>query len=532
MNFIAQNIPYKSTGFFSKLVVDYISQDEKLQPFYSFAPAIDGLKKAIEQRKNFAGNRQALVNTLQKLYTTIATSELVKTNINNLLLDNTFTITTAHQPNIFTGQLYFIYKILHAIKLAEECKRQMPENNFVPVYFMGSEDADLEELGHVYINGNKHEWKTNQTGAVGRMKVDKALMKMLDTIAGEIIVQPYGSEIIEVMKTCYTEGTTVEQATFKLVNHLFEHYGLVVLLPDDVDYKKIFLPVVEKELKEQFSYPLVEATVSSFPKEYKVQAGGRELNLFYLKDNIRERIVKAQSKFSIQNSTLEFNEKGIYNELNSNPERFSPNVILRPVFQETILPNIAFIGGGGELAYWLELKKVFEAVNVPYPVLVLRNSFLVVEKKYTGKRNALNLTVTEYFKNEQNLLKEITKNESALQLSLDNEKKLLMDIYEKIKSISGTIDITLSKHTEALQVKALQKIAILEKKMLKAETKKFEVKQRQLHYLISALFPNNNLQERIENVMPFYAKWGKGFIKLLLENSLVLQQQFVILEEQ
>jgi len=331
-------------------------------------------------------------------YKTVLASKKVKTNIDPLLYEDTFTITTAHQPNIFTGHLYFIYKILHAVKLAEFLKTQIPGSNFVPVFYMGSEDADLEELGHVYINGIKHEWKTNQTGAVGRMKVDKDLVKMLDAIAGEITVHPFGDEIINQMKACYVEGTTIEQATFKLVNALFGEYGLIVLLPDNAAFKKPFIPVVEKELKEQFSNKIVEETAAKFPKEYKVQASGRELNLFYLKDDMRDRIEKKGGKFTTHDSQLTFDDSQIKKELETHPERFSPNVILRPVYQEMILPNIAFIGGGGEIAYWLELKKVFKAVNVPFPVLVLRNSFMVVEKSYSAKVKSLGFAVNDLFK--------------------------------------------------------------------------------------------------------------------------------------
>ena len=468
---------------------------------------------------------------MQKHYANQNTSVQQEHNIKLLANTNTFTVTTAHQPNIFTGHLYFIYKILHTIKLCETLKADMPENDFVPVFYMGSEDADLEELGHVYINGVKHEWNTKQTGAVGRMKVDKALIKILTNIEGEITVHPFGAEIIALMKTCYTEGTTIEQATFKLVNELFGQYGLLILLPDDADYKRAFIPVVEKELTETFSHSIVEATAADLSKSYKVQASGRELNMFYLKDDKRERIEKQDSPqgsakfYKIQDSELEFDEAGIIEELKEYPERFSANVILRPVFQEMILPNIAFIGGGGEIAYWLELKNVFAAVGVPFPVLILRNSFLLVEKKYAEKLVALGFTINDLFKTEQDLLTELVKRESSVQLNLNKERETMHTFYAQLSNTAGAVDSTLQAHTEALEKLALRKIDALEKKMLRAEKKKFEAQQRQLHK------PHSNLQERIENFMPFYAKWGSGFISFLFENSLSLQQQFVVLEE-
>ncbi len=531
MNPTSTAIAYGETGFYSRMILDYLQGSEALKPFYTHPVSVEGIKAAIEERRLYPTDRKLLVNTLLKHYAAQSLTNQQQHNIRLLSNNNCFTVTTAHQPNIFTGPLYFIYKILHAIKLCEKLKAMMPENDFVPVYYMGSEDADLEELGHIYINGTKHEWKTNQTGAVGRMKVDKTLVQMLDAVAGEITVHPFGKEIIDQMKACYAEGTTIEQATFKLVNALFGEYGLIVLLPDDADYKRAFIPFVKKELEEQFSHPIVEATAVKFPKQYKVQAGGRQLNMFYLKDDRRDRIEKSADHFNIVDTEISFTQPDILNELETYPERFSPNVILRPVFQEMILPNIAFIGGGGEIAYWLELKDVFAAVQVPFPVLVLRNSFLLIEKKHAEKAKALGFSFNDLFKSENELLNILVKRDSEVQLSLQKEKQDIQAFYEGLRKTAGAVDTTLQPHTEALEKQALRKIEALEKKMLRAEKKKFEAQQRQLHKLQSQLFPHNNLQERIENFMPFYAKGSKGFIKTIYDNSLALEQEFVVLEE-
>ena len=528
MNITAQFISYGNTGAFSTLVTDYISGNEMLQPFYEHPVSLQGIKAAIDQRKKYPTNRKLLVDALTEQYATVSTSDKVKANIEKLLSDNTFTITTAHQPNILTGPLYFIYKILHAVKLAETLAQQIEGTEFVPVYYMGSEDADLDELGHIYINGEKLEWQTKQTGAVGRMKVDKALVKLIDAIAGQVTIYPFGNDIINMMKACYTEGATIEQATFKLVNELFADYGLVVLLPDSSKLKSAFIPVIEKELTTQFSHTIVAETAAAFPAAYKVQASGREINMFYLQDDKRERIEIQNSTFKINNTEIAFADEEIKQELYQHPERFSPNVILRPVFQETILPNIAFIGGGGELAYWMELKNVFKAVNVPYPVLVLRNSFLWVEKEQAALTQRLGFELTDLFDKELDLINQLVKRDSEVQLNLDKEKETLHELYSQLKKLSGAVDPSLANHTEALQVQATKKINVLEKKMLRAEKKKFEAQQRQLHKLKAALFPTDNLQERIENMMPFYAKFGKKFIATIYKNSLHLQQEFVL----
>lgn len=344
-------------------------------------------------------------------------------------------------------------------------------------------------------------------------------------------MEPYGNELMQLVRSAYSLGKTIERATFELIHELFASYGLVVLLPDNAVLKKEFEPVIRNELLEQFSAATVKETMSRFPAEYKVQAAGRETNLFYLKDNSRQRIEKGDKEWAIVNTLVKFDEQSVLKELETNPERFSPNVILRPVFQEWILPNIAFIGGGGELAYWLELKAVFEASGVPYPVLILRNSFMLANEKASQKLHALQMEVTDFFNPTQVIINQLVKKHSEIQLELTEEKLKLTDVYTAIKSAAGTADSTLLQHTDALLVQAINKIEQLEKKMVAAEKKKFEAQQRQVEYIKSQLFPLGSLQERVNNMMPYYAKYGKAFLQTIYEHSQGLQQQFCILSE-
>lgn len=528
MDCITDCISYQQTGYFSKIVADYLCADEKLTPFYRHPVSVEGVRSAIAARQKFNTNRVALVDILKEQYADISLTEKQQQHIDALLQPSTFTITTAHQPNIFTGPLYFIYKILHAIKLSATLQSQLPEYKFVPVYYMGSEDADLDELNHVHLNGTKHIWQTTQTGAVGRMKADKQLLKMIDEIAGEVLIHPHGKEIIEKIKTAYAEGTAIAEATCSFVNDLFADHGLLILLPDTAKVKTLFADVMEKEISEQFSHKAVAATVAAFPSEYKVQAAGRDINLFYLIDDKRERIIWDNGKFKIQNLQLEFTLDELLQEFKTHPERCSPNVILRPVLQETILPNVAFIGGGGELAYWLELEKVFVAAQVPYPVLVLRNSFVVLTDVAQELKTKLQLSHADMFKPSDVLLNELVKKHSTLQLQLDEEKRAIETTYNTIATVSGKVDTTLAAHAQALKHGAIKRIEALEKKLLRAERKKYEAEQRQIQKFKSLAFPNNNLQERTDSVILFYALYGKAFINTIYQSSPSLEQRFTI----
>jgi bacillithiol biosynthesis cysteine-adding enzyme BshC len=532
MDCISTRLPYRETRAFTRIVTDYIDQAEALKPFFAGPPTISGIQNTIEKRKQFDTNRQLLVDVLKDQYKSVPVNDKVQEGINSLLSPDTFTITTAHQPNILTGPLYFIYKILHSVRLAAYLKDSFPQYNFVPVYYMGSEDADLDELGHIHLNGKKIKWETKQTGAVGRMTIDKEFLQLIGTVEGQLAVLPFGKEIIRLVKDCYKKGLRIQDATFQLVNELFAGHGLIVLIPDHAGLKKQMINVFSDDLLHQMPSELAGRTIEEIQAAgYKIQANPREINLFYLADGVRERIIKKGAQFKVKGSELVFSEKELLNELKEHPERFSPNVILRGIFQETILPNVAFIGGGGEIAYWLQYGGIFGHYKVPFPVLVLRNSFLIVEKAWQEKILKIGFTISDLFLPEQELLTKLVARESKNKTKLNGTFTGVEELYELIKKQAGAVDISLTKHVDALKTKAVKRLLELEKKMMRAEKRKFADQQRQIHTIKSALFPGNGLQERYDNILAYYAKWGKEFIQKLYEDSLALEQEFVILIE-
>ncbi len=530
MSFEASSVSYEATGYFSEIVLDYLAGEDALKPFYAHAPSVKGIESAIAAR-SFECNRSLLVSELKKQYETVGISGKVKDNIDSLADGGTFTICTAHQPNIFTGHLYFIYKILHAIKLAQHLNEALPQHHFVPVYYMGSEDADLEELGEVTVDGTTYHWQTKQKGAVGRMLADDALLKITAAISGQLLVQPHGKFIIDLVRKCYSKGNTIQEATFMLVNELFAEYGLVVLLPDNANLKKVMQPVFADELLNGTSAAIVNKTSAQLGENYKVQAQPRDINLFYLLDDIRERIELKGDTYHVLNTSISFGREEMLAELEQYPGRFSPNVILRGLFQEMILPNVAFVGGGGELAYWLQLKDLFDHFKVPYPVQILRNSFMIAEEKVAGKITQLKLSDTHLFENADKLLNELVKAKTAVKLELTEEKTALSAYYQQLQRIACSIDVTLQKHAEAIGTKALSKVESLEKKMLRAEKRKYETDQRHILGIKNALFPGGNLQERVDNFMPYFARNGSEFIRQLYAFSPADRAVFTVLKE-
>ncbi|MFT4017404.1 MAG: bacillithiol biosynthesis cysteine-adding enzyme BshC [Agriterribacter sp.] len=530
MNYTSRGIRHEKTKAFSHLATDYIEQNDFLKNFYSHSPSLQGLHDAIIDKQNSGLNRALLVEALTEQYNNTDTSEKVLENIQQLSLENTFTVCTAHQPNIFTGYLYFVYKILHAVKIAAELKEKYPEHNFVPVYYMGSEDNDLEELNHINLNGDRLTWQTTQTGAVGRMHT-KGMAGVIEQISGQLSIFEHGPALIAALKAAYLKSATVQEATFKLVDFFFKEYGVIVLIADTPLLKKQMIPVFKDDLFNHAPKNIVEATTKRLSAQYHIQVNPRDINLFYMKDNLRERIVQDGNRFRINNTEIYFTKEEIEKELENNPQRFSPNVVLRGLYQETILPNIAFIGGGSEIAYWLELKDLFVHYTIPFPALVLRNSFLIIDEKMAELATKLQVNDELLFEDANAIFSHLVKAQSQQQLSIEKERIALADIYGQIKNVSAAIDPTLRQHVDALKTRTEKQLKNLEKKLLRAEKRKHKDQEAQILKLKTHLFPNNSLQERVENILPYYAKYGAGFIKMLYHHSPALQQQFTIISE-
>ena len=527
METTSNHIEYKLTGKFSKLIVDYLSGNPALDEFCSHRPDINGIKQAIEDRKNFATNRIKIRDTFSESYVASAPSAIQIKNIEALARPNTFTICTAHQPNIFTGYLYFIYKTAHTIVLANYLNEQLPDNYFVPVFYIGSEDNDLDELSKFKLNGKSYIWNTDQKGAVGRMLVDEGIIKLINQIESDLAHLPFSSELIKKIKEAYSIGSDIAHATFKLLNEFFREDGLLVLQPDQQILKGQMKRVFKDDLIDSIPEALVSVTNEKIEKKYHLQVSPRKVNLFYLRDGIRNRIDRKGNSFLVDATDIKFTSKEILDELDNFPERFSPNVILRGLYQETILPNIVFIGGGSEVAYWMQLKNLFNHYAVPFPVLVLRNSFMIMNGKQEHKLNELKISLPDLFKDETVLSNEMIVKWAGTDFSLSQEMAQAKSLFNLLKTKSGDIDKSLVQHVHSLEVDMLKKIDTLEKKMLKAERKKQAVQLQRIWKLKAELFPNGNLQERVENFMPYYAEYGPSFIRAIIEHSLSLEHEFI-----
>ena len=520
---------YNEVPYISPADLAYIKQDQALRPFYKYIPELSAFADVIRDKSNEETDRKLLQSVLRSQYENCKTAtDTVHSLIGQLSSTNTFTVVTAHQPVLFTGPLYVIYKIVSVLKLARTLNQTYPEFNFLPVFVTGGEDHDFEEMNHLRLYGKEITWQNDESGPVGRMST-KTLKSALDSLRDVLGEAPTAREIFEMIDLCHSHER-YGQAFVDLINGLFGKYGLIVLNMDHPDLKKKMIPIFKKELFEQEGARRVRQTQDAIVKAgFSEQAYVRDINLFYLLDKLRARIEREGSRFVVIGTEISFSEEEMIYELQTHPERFSPNVITRPLYQETILPNLAYIGGGGEIAYWLERKSQFEHYGLNFPMLIRRDSCLWVESSVIKRMLKTGTEVTDYFLPKDEHEKNYLAKKSETEFKLGKEKGQLIQLFKAIEEKAKEIDPTLRSTVAAESKNALKILTNIEDKLRKAEKKKHDVEIGQINTIREKLFPMRGLQERKDNFLNFYLRNAENYFDILLEAFEPLNQEFIVI---
>ena len=528
-------LPFDRTGYFTEFICDYIGEKENLKPFYNRYPNLKNFGDQIaEKATHFPdANREILYTALQAQYEGLKITEETDTHLKKLKEPITFTVTTGHQLNLFTGPLYFLYKIVSTINLTVDLKKAYPKYNFVPIYWMATEDHDFEEINYFNFKGKKLQWNpdNNPGGAVGHLQAN-GLDEVFDTFANQLGNSKHAEDLKSLFQKAYLEHETLTDATRYLANELFGSYGLVIVDGDDKDLKKLLAPYAKKDIFDSTSYNRVSETVSNLEgldKNYGTQVNPREINYFYLKDGLRERIVEQDGKFFVLETDIIFSKEQLLQELKIHPEHFSPNVIARPLYQEVILPNLCYIGGGGEIAYWLELKSMFEAMDVPFPVLLLRNSALVITEKQQQKLKKMNLSVADIFLKRSSFINKKIREISNIDIDFKPQKEVLTEQFKRLYTLAEQTDKSFLGAVKAQEIKQKKGLDNLEKRLLKAQKRKLKDQVTRMTEIQNELFPNQSLQERNQNFSELYLELGENLIPTLMDALKPLKLEFVVL---
>lgn len=523
-------IDYSRLSLWSHTDLAYLKHDPSLDPFIAYPATKASFTEIISNRKNYKVDRPLLLRVLKKQYEQLGIDFPYPDQL--LLSEDTFTITTAHQPSVLTGPLYHIYKIASAINVSGQLNQSHPDQKFIPVFVIGGEDHDWAEINNLHLFGRKYQWDRTASGPCGRLSLD-GLDSLIQSVVELFSNSIHGNEIKELLENCLLKAKNYGQFHQLLLHGLFNKHGLLVLSMDDAELKKAFAPVMERELKEQFSFKYVTSTQHALEQAgFKTQAYCRQINLFYMAGGQRERIEQVQGGFVRVESGLKYSLDELLQELEQNPERFSPNVIMRPLYQEFILPNLAYIGGGGEMAYWLERKAQFTAAGIHFPMLIRRNSLLQIDESSAAQMKKSDLTWEDMLMDFDSIVKAYLIRHSLNELGFDAELSRIKSAYEELAAKADKIDPTLAKAILAEEIKQTKQFEQLGSRLLRAEKQQQDTHIKRIQKLKEKLFPENGLQERHENFLSFYAQYGPSWIDTMIRICDPFVERFTVVELQ
>jgi len=490
---VIQEIPLKV----SLLVQDLLNQNDSLIPLVENFFTKENCIQAAKSRTFSSDNREILSSILTKQYCRLEVPQKVQDNIDKLLLQNAFTVVTGHQICAAGGPLYLIYKLFSAIRITQELNASQNEFHFVPVYWMATEDHDIEEIRHFHWGQEKIELATEFEGIAGELPTEEFL-RWMNEKKEEGKFNEIG--LSELFIQAYSKSNFAEATRF-WVNELLGEYGLVCIDGNDNDLKKLASSLFEKEIQEQFVYS--EVTKASSLLEslgYNPNIQPREFNLFWLMEKdtlkIRRRIDKNGSQFQTHGHDRNFTKE----ELSHLITELSPNVLMRPLYQETILPNIVYIGGPSELGYWMQLKQAFQTVNLPMPLLAHRLSMTLVRKRDIDFVSKNELDIAELV--QEKLHDAQRKMLGSMNVkSFENEISTTSENFENLRSYISEVDASLMGWLSAEEKRQLDQWNSIEQKIKKAIKSKEEVKFNQLEKFFAFTHPNHIQQERVFSLL-------------------------------
>ncbi|MFY0643688.1 MAG: bacillithiol biosynthesis cysteine-adding enzyme BshC [Bacteroidia bacterium] len=487
--------------YFSSDFIESYTKSQSLKEFYSYDPSLEGLRDRISDKPEFKPEqRTLLVDCLAQQYQRSGidlSNSPVGEALKKLAKEKTYTVTTGQQIHVGVGPLYVLYKILDTIRLAEEIS-QTEEIDVVPVFWMATEDHDLEEIQDVSLFGKRFKWKTDQEGAVGRMSTE-GIHDLFVEIEGTLNLSERQLDFLKLAKECYSSSNYAD-ANRRLVHALFENSGLLVLDADEKSLKSLITEIFSNELKGLNLASLKNATEKFAEKGYGSQVHVRDINLFLLNKNGRHRIIRENEEL-LANDRILCKTHEIDQFLEDNYQNISPNVLIRPLYQEMILPNLMYVAGPSELKYWMQLKLLFEQYKLQLPLLFLRTSNVVLREKQLNKMDINHLSTL--YKPEKDIISHISEKMAVIEQNLMAELEKSRKALQELSNLSALTlkGFSLEGKINKIEPKLTEIEGLISERL--SQMAKDDSKLKAILKFKNAHFDPSNPQERVKHLIEF-----------------------------
>ena len=514
------------------LFLDYLYEFDNVKNFYktNFRDKDEYLQVFKKVSDNHTGFRTELPTILTGQYKDFSPSEKTTKNISALKDNKTLAVVTGQQLGILGGPLYTFYKIITAIKLSNFLSERYDDFRFVPVFWLEGDDHDFNEVRNInLVNDNNEVIKIEygqeieeeeNRGSVGYLKINETVNQFFSTLEQNLRTTEFTPDLLGKIKSFYSPGKTLKQAFKELVFWLFDQYGLVIFDPQDAEIKKLLKPVFIKEITDfrKHSEKLVHVS-AKLEELYHAQVKVRPVNLFYSNDEGRFLIEPVENEFRLKRKRKKFTYDELIEMINNEPENFSPNVLLRPICQDYILPTAFYVGGPSEISYFAQVMPLYDFFKVEAPIIYPRSSATLVEKNINSIVEKYNIGLSELFADIEKVKNKVIQ--SISQTAVDDIFNITSNqieiAFDQLKEKLFELDKTISDSSSKYKQKIFYYIDELKGKAVDAQKKKYETTVRQIDKVANSLHPNSNMQERELNFIYFANKYGPEIYNRIFE---------------
>jgi bacillithiol biosynthesis cysteine-adding enzyme BshC len=525
-----RQLPLESSGF-SELFFDYMYEFNEVERFFTHnfrdPQALHNMMAALEERGH---DRSVLVRVLEEQNRAFGSTATALDNVALLRKPSTYAIVTGQQVGLFGGPLYTVFKTITTIKLSERLKQKFPQFDFVPVFWIEGEDHDFAEMNNISILDGESKtarleylpggvMPERNLGPIGELVFDASLDQTLASLEAALQKTDFTEDVMKKLRECYTPGRTFNQSFTAWMNHLFEDYGLVFISSNNAELKRLISPFFVKEISE---FPKTSQTVirqsAELEEKYHAQIKAKSINLFLFHKGGRYLIEPREHDFSLKGTRHFLQKEELLKIANETPELLSPNVVLRPIVQDTLLPTLAYVAGPSEIAYHAQLKPVYEDFNVLQPIIYPRASGTFLEERVERAMEKYSLALSELFEDPGKVTAKVAERISDVKAEVlfGSVSSSIHDALSELKFGLKEIDPTLLGALEGVKSKIDGNLSVLKEKTVAAQMRRHETAMRQIERAIASLLPNGSLQEREISVIYFMNKYGPDLVKWLV----------------
>ena len=518
------------------LFLDYVYEFENVKSFYkgNFREKEEYLKAFRRITESRSGSNRNLSEILASQYQGFSPSVKTQKNISHLKENKTLAVVTGQQLGILGGPLYTFYKIITAIKLSNYLAERYDDYNFVPIFWLEGDDHDFNEIRSVSVLNDTNDVvkidydealeDEENKGSVGYIKINQTVSAFFEKLEGNLRQTEFTPELLSNLKEFYCEGKTLKQSFKELLFWIFDKYGLILFDPQDPQVKKLLKPVFKKEITDFRKHTEKLVHVSATLEElYHAQVKVNPVNLFYSNEEGRFLIDPVENEFRLKRKRKKFTYDELMEQIETEPERFSPNVLLRPICQDYILPTAFYVAGPSEISYFAQVTPLYDFFGIEAPILYPRSSVTLLEKNIISIVDKYDINLQEIFIDPEKLKNKIVQSVSgnALQDIFGSSSNQIEIVFDQLKEKLFEFDKTISDASTKYKHKIVHYLDELKGKAMEAQKRKHETVLRQVDKLSAAVFPNSNLQERELNFIYFSNKYGAEIWERVFEELMI-----------